>query len=120
VSNSHRSTTQLVESNSILAAANLIVLEAPAPRAKFGEQIKPALEKTTRAASFWRVGRDFRAALWAGSECADHCRRLARLPLVYCVRSYRRLRRTAINREADPVAASCLSRGLQQANNLDC
>src|SRR5262249_1496282 len=43
---------------------------------------KPTLEKATWAASFWRVGWDFRAAFLADSECADHCLRVARaLPL---------------------------------------
>ena len=40
------------------------------------------MQKATRAAAFWRVRRDFRAALWAKSGCADHCGRVARaLPL---------------------------------------
>ena len=38
------------------------------------EQTKTILEKATWAASFRRVGWDFRPALWAKSECAGHCR----------------------------------------------
>src|SRR6266550_2835736 len=66
VSISHRSAAELVKSNSILAAANLIVLKATI------EPIKPAFEKATWAASFWCIGWDFRAALRANSHYTDH------------------------------------------------
>ena len=39
---------------------------------------KAGLKKATWAASLRRVGWNFRAAFWANSECADHCRRVAR------------------------------------------
>src|SRR6266404_8361314 len=42
------------------------------------EETKASREKATWAASFWRVGWDFRAALWAKSECASHYRRVPR------------------------------------------
>src|SRR4029453_8669374 len=41
------------------------------------------MQKATWAAAFWRVRRDFRAALWANSGCADHWGRVAHaLPLL--------------------------------------
>jgi hypothetical protein len=44
-----------------------------APRYSFiVEQTKPALKKATCASSVWRVGGDFRAALWTKSDYIDH------------------------------------------------
>src|SRR5262249_7683646 len=57
------------------------------------ERTKRRFEKASWAGSFWCVGGDFRAALWADSECADHCSESRRaLPLLCCVKSYQRLR----------------------------
>src|ERR1700757_2691768 len=59
------------------------------------EQTKTILEKTTWAASFRRVGWDFRPALLAKSGCADHCRRVARaLPVFTASKSIKGYART--------------------------
>src|SRR5207249_5756597 len=42
------------------------------------KQAKASLEQATRAISFRGVGGNFRAALWAKSDCAGHYRRVAR------------------------------------------
>jgi hypothetical protein len=54
------------------------------PGYKFiGQQTKASLEKATWAASFRRVGWDFRPALWATPEYVGHWRRVGRaLPLL--------------------------------------
>src|SRR5262249_53767474 len=58
-----------------------------------GEYIKTTFQKATWATSFGRVDWNFRAALWANSDYADHHRKVARaLPLFYCVKFYQRLR----------------------------
>jgi hypothetical protein len=50
----------------------------------FWERTNASVKKATWAAAFWRVRRDFRAALWANSGCADHCGRVAHaLPLFF-------------------------------------
>src|SRR4029453_18571524 len=57
------------------------------------ESFKCGFVETSWAASFWRVGWDFRPASWTKSDWAIHCRRVARaLPLFYCVKVYQRLR----------------------------
>jgi hypothetical protein len=63
------------------------------------------MQKATWAAAFWRVGRDFRAALWAKSGCADHWGRVARALLSFLLRKMLpevRLGPQQINREAHP------------------
>ena len=46
------------------------------------DSTKAILKKATGASAFWRLGWDFRAALWTRSECASHYGRVARaLPL---------------------------------------
>src|SRR5439155_8759247 len=71
------------------------------------EQTKASLEQATRATSFRGVGWDFRAALCAIFECADHYGRVARaLPLFYCVKSYQRLRRNCSNKSRSSSSMS--------------
>src|SRR4030095_7353893 len=50
----------------------------------YRKRAEAGLKKATWAGSFRRVRRDFRAALWANSGCADHCGRVAHaLPLFF-------------------------------------
>src|SRR5262249_26011276 len=76
-------------------------------------RIKATLEKATRAASFWSVGRDFRPTLWANSECADHLSESrSRVPCLLLLKLLSEVtpRLQQLNREADPITGSLFSR----------
>ena len=68
------------------------------------EQPKASREKATWAASFWRVGWDFRAALRAKSEYAGHLSESrSHSRIFYCVKFYQRLRPDHSNKMAQLI-----------------
>jgi len=67
-------------------------------------QTKASLKKTTWAASFWRVGWDFRAALRAKSEYASHLSESRSHSRIFnCVKFYQRLRPGHSNKMAQLI-----------------